>query len=206
MTKLIKDHTIQKFKKMAGQNKFKTLLLNDAYINKNTRKQKWKFLICVLLRNAALPNFLDTITLSQSGGGGGGQIMPLTFVVEKQYYYSFKDLYWKPCNYEEAYHYDFPLHKKGWHEIYMSINSFMILTYCLSDLINLIRFQFYYRPRRLMMARVIVLFACIFILSKSKLLLVAGRNFIKIQFFMAFRLFLWSSVNMLFELAAIVGF
>ena len=29
MPKLIKDHTIQKCKKMAGQNTFKTLLLND---------------------------------------------------------------------------------------------------------------------------------------------------------------------------------
>ena len=74
--------------------------------------------------------------------------------------------------------------KKVRHEIFMSINSFMILTYCLSDLINLIRFQFYYRPRRLMMARVIVLLACIFILSKSKLLLVVGRNFIQIKFFL----------------------
>ena len=71
----------------------------------------------------------------------------------------------------------------------MSINSFMILTYCLSDLINLIRFQFYYRPPHLMMARVIVLLACIFILSKSKLLLVAGRNFIKIQFSKGFQAF-----------------
>ena len=38
-----------------------------------------------------------------------------------------------------------------------------------------------------MMAKVIVLLACIFILSKSKL-------FFKIQFFKAFMLFLWSSV------------
>ena len=96
----------------------------------------------------------------------------------------FKDLYWKPRNYEEGFYYDFPLYTKGWHEIFMSINSFMILTYCLSDLINLIRFQFYYWPHHLMMARVIVLLACIFILSKSKLLLVVGRNFIKIQFFL----------------------
>ena len=69
----------------------------------------------------------------------------------------------------------------------MSINSFMILTYCLSDLINLIGFQFYYRPHHLMMARVIVLLACIFILGKSKILVVGGRNFFKIQFFKAFR-------------------
>ena len=49
---------------------------------------------------------------------------------------------------EEVYCYDFPRYKKGWHEIFMSINSIMILTYCLSYLMNLIRFpviQFYHR-------------------------------------------------------------
>ena len=90
------------------------------------------------------------------------------FLKSSVYCTSFKDLYWKLCKYEEAYYYDFPLYTKGWHEIFMSINSFVILTYCLSDLINFIQFQFYYRPCHLMMARVIVLLACIFILSKSK--------------------------------------
>ena len=113
------------------------------------------------------------------------------FLKSSVYCTSFKDLYWKLCKYEEAYYYDFPLYTKGWHEIFMSINSFVILTYCLSDLINFIQFQFYYRPCHLMMARVIVLLACIFILSKSKLLLVVGRNFIKIKFFKAFRIFDW---------------
>ena len=86
--------------------------------------------------------------------------------------------------------YNFPRYKKVdmKHSLLMSINSFMILTYCLSDLINLIGFQFYYRPHHLMMARVIVLLACIFILGKSKILVVGGRNFFKIQFFKAFRL------------------
>ena len=52
-----------------------------------------------------------------------------------------------------------------------------------------------------MMARVNVLLACIFILSKSKLLLVIGRKKFKIRFLKVF-----FSVNMLFELTVIVGF
>ena len=52
-----------------------------------------------------------------------------------------------------------------------------------------------------MMARVNVLLACIFILSKSKLLLVIGGKKFKIRFLKVF-----FSVNMLFELTVIVGF
>ena len=48
-------HAIRKHHKMAGQNTFQILLLNDA--NMNTRKQEWK---CVLLRKST---FCPKLTL-----------------------------------------------------------------------------------------------------------------------------------------------